>query len=199
VGLTALFRTGTGPDRGMPPATHAFETLTAVPCCRTGEDTPVEGRYFTVGSPPRRNLATPEVAGVLLSLTGRVLDEERRRVPDALVEFWHTVCRDDTATHTDVLLRGHQFTGDDGGYSLGTVVPTGSPGRAPHLHVKVQAPGGPVLHSQLFFPHRTRVYGTSVRRLNARDPFRSRRWTISLGPLAHNHYPGTFDFVIETR
>jgi protocatechuate 3,4-dioxygenase beta subunit len=49
-------------------------------------------------------------------------------------------------------LRGHQFAGDTGGYFLETIVPGLYPGRTRHIHVKVQAPGRPVLTTQLYFP-----------------------------------------------
>jgi protocatechuate 3,4-dioxygenase beta subunit len=49
-------------------------------------------------------------------------------------------------------LRGHQFTDDQGRYTLETVVPGLYPGRTRHFHVKVQAPNGPALTTQLYFP-----------------------------------------------
>lgn len=49
-------------------------------------------------------------------------------------------------------LRGHQYTDAEGFYRLDTVVPGVYVGRTRHLHVKVQAPGGSVLTSQLYFP-----------------------------------------------
>jgi protocatechuate 3,4-dioxygenase beta subunit len=48
--------------------------------------------------------------------------------------------------------RGHQFTDAKGRYALTTVVPGLYPGRTRHIHLKVQAPGDPVLTTQLFFP-----------------------------------------------
>jgi len=49
-------------------------------------------------------------------------------------------------------LRGHQFTDADGRYALESIVPGLYPGRTRHYHVKVQAPGQPVLTTQLYFP-----------------------------------------------
>ena len=49
-------------------------------------------------------------------------------------------------------LRGHQFTDENGKYSLVTVVPGLYPGRTEHIHVKVKAPDGPEVTTQLFFP-----------------------------------------------
>ena len=56
------------------------------------------------------------------------------------------------STTTGFRLRGHQFTDDAGPYRLETVVPGLYPGRTRHIHVKVQAPDGPVLTTQLYFP-----------------------------------------------
>ena len=43
-----------------------------------------------------------------------------------------------------------------GNYTLETVVPGLYPGRTRHIHVKVQAPNGPVLTTQLYFPNEPR-------------------------------------------
>ncbi len=48
--------------------------------------------------------------------------------------------------------RGHQFTDDAGRFQLTTVVPGLYPGPTEHIHVKMQAPNGPVLTTRLFFP-----------------------------------------------
>ena len=70
---------------------------------------------------------------------------------NALVDFWQADAggQYDNSGYT---LRGHQFTDANGRYQLETVVPGLYPGRTEHIHVKVQAPGGPVLTTQLFFP-----------------------------------------------
>ena len=49
-------------------------------------------------------------------------------------------------------LRGHQYTDREGRWRLETVVPGLYPGRTRHVHVKVQAPHGRPLTTQLFFP-----------------------------------------------
>ena len=49
-------------------------------------------------------------------------------------------------------LRGHQFSDDAGRYRLETIVPAIYPGRTRHIHVKVQAPGSPLLTTQVYFP-----------------------------------------------
>ena len=51
-----------------------------------------------------------------------------------------------------MLFRSHQLTDSRGRYVLDTVVPGLYPGRTRHIHVKAQAPGGPILTTQLYFP-----------------------------------------------
>ena len=49
-------------------------------------------------------------------------------------------------------LRGHQRADAAGRFRLETILPRGYSGRPRHIHVKVQAAGGQVLTTQLFFP-----------------------------------------------
>ena len=128
--------------------------LLLTPAC--GEDhgpTPrqTEGPYFTPDSPERAMLREPGTAGTPIVLAGTVLGRDCRSVSGALVDLWHC----DDAGHYDNRgygLRGHQFAGPDGGYRFETIVPGLYPGRTRHFHVKFQAPGGPVLTTQLYFP-----------------------------------------------
>jgi len=59
-------------------------------------------------------------------------------------------------------LRGHQFTDANGRYQLTTVVPGLYPGRTEHIHVKVQAPNGKLITSQLFFPGVSQNEGDNI-------------------------------------
>jgi protocatechuate 3,4-dioxygenase beta subunit len=76
-------------------------------------------------------------------------------VAGALVDFWHA---DDEGEYDNVgfRCRGHQFTDGKGRYRLETVIPGLYPGRTRHFHVKVQAPHGRVLTTQLYFPGEAR-------------------------------------------
>ncbi len=110
-----------------------------------------EGPYYTPGAPERTSLLEAGVPGTRLLLTGYVLTSDCQPVPGALLDFWQA----DGAGRYDnsgYILRGRQFTDESGRYVLETVIPGEYPGRTPHIHVKVQAPGGPVLTSQVFFP-----------------------------------------------
>ena len=89
--------------------------------------------------------------GTRIVVEGSVLMTDCRPISHVLVDFWQA---DDRGEYDNAgyRLRGHQFTDDAGRYRLGTIVPGHYPGRTRHLHVKVQAPNGPVLTTQLYFP-----------------------------------------------
>jgi protocatechuate 3,4-dioxygenase beta subunit len=84
-------------------------------------------------------------------LSGTVVTTRCQPVARALLDFWQA----DGAGNYDnsgFRLRGHVFTDAEGRYRVETVVPGLYPGRTRHIHVKAQAPGGPVLTTQLYFP-----------------------------------------------
>jgi len=110
-----------------------------------------EGPYFKANSPERASLLETGMAGTQLTLTGYVLTSDCQPVANALLDFWQADANGqyDNSGYT---LRGHQYTDENGRYELITVVPGEYPGRTEHIHFKVQAPDGPVLTSQLFFP-----------------------------------------------
>lgn len=127
--------------------------LPATPACGAPAPTTArqtEGPYFKRSSPQRASLIDGE-DGMPLTLGGRVLDTRCQPVGGALLDFWQADA-DGRYDNAGMRLRGHQFSGTDGSYRLATVVPGQYPGRTRHLHVKVQAPGGPVLTTQLYFP-----------------------------------------------
>jgi protocatechuate 3,4-dioxygenase beta subunit len=139
-----------------PPATTAAAggTLAPTPACDDGDDpTPAqtEGPYFTPNSPRRASLLEAGVGGRRLVVAGTVLTTDCRPVRRALLDFWQA---DDAGEYDNqgYRLRGHQFSDDDGAWRLETVVPGIYTGRTRHIHVKVQAPDGPVLTTQLYFP-----------------------------------------------
>ena len=110
-----------------------------------------EGPYFKANSPERASLIEAGVTGTQLTLTGYVLTTDCKPVAHALLDFWQANAQGQY-DNTGFTLRGHQFTDENGRYQLDTVVPGLYPGRTEHIHVKVQAPNGPVLTTQLFFP-----------------------------------------------
>ena len=83
-------------------------------------------------------------------------------------------------------MRGHQFTDQDGRFTLQTIVPGLYPGRTRHIHVKVQRPNGPVLTTQLYFPGEAR---------NAADGIFSTELLMAIEDITGGK-TGAFDFVL---
>lgn len=135
-------------------ATRARRVLPITPDCDDGDEpTPAEteGPFYTPRSPERRSLIEPGTRGDRLVVTGRVFSQHCRPVQGALLDFWHADT-DGEYDNVGFKLRGHQFTDADGRFRLETIVPGLYEPRTRHIHVKVQAPRGRVLTTQLYFP-----------------------------------------------
>jgi hypothetical protein len=84
-------------------------------------------------------------------MIGYVYDTSCQPIPNAWVDFWQADYSG-AYDNTGYTLRGHTYTDQTGRYQMETLVPGEYPGRTIHIHVKVQAPGGPILTTQTFFP-----------------------------------------------
>jgi protocatechuate 3,4-dioxygenase beta subunit len=101
------------------------------------------------------------------------------------LDFWQA----DADGHYDnqgYQLRGHQFADPRGQYHVKTVIPGLYPGRTRHIHVKVQAPHGRVLTTQLYFPNEA---------ANERDAIYDDRLVVSMPSDAES--VARFDFVLR--
>jgi protocatechuate 3,4-dioxygenase beta subunit len=94
-------------------------------------------------------LIEPGIRGEPLTLTGRVLTPACTPVVGALLDFWQCDA-DGRYDNRGFRLRGHQYADADGRYRLETIFPGTYAGRTPHLHVRVQQPGGRLLTTQLY-------------------------------------------------
>jgi protocatechuate 3,4-dioxygenase beta subunit len=135
---------------GTSPAT----TLRPTASCADGDEPTVqqtEGPYFTPDSPEKSDFTADVSSGTKMVLTGTVLSTSCEPVQRALLDFWHA---DDSGEYDNegYSLRGHLFTDANGTYRLQTIMPGIYTGRTRHIHVKVQAPNGPILTTQLYFP-----------------------------------------------
>jgi len=125
--------------------------------CGSGESsanvTPelTEGPYYSANSPELSNLVTAGINGTKLVITGYVYTTECQPVANAWLDFWQADANGNY-DNSGYNLRGHQYTDANGRFELTTVVPGLYPGRTEHIHVKVQAPKGRILTTQLFFP-----------------------------------------------
>lgn len=109
-----------------------------------------EGPFYTPNTPKRISLAEPGSKAPRLVVLGTVLSADCKPVPNALLDFWHSDERGEY-DNRGFRYRGHQFADAQGRYRLETIVPAEYPGRTRHIHVKVQAPGGRILTTQLYF------------------------------------------------
>jgi len=109
-----------------------------------------EGPFFTPKSPQRVSLLEGGEKSHLV-VAGTVLTAQCKPVANALLDFWHS---DEQGAYDNsgYRYRGHQFADAQGRFRLETIVPAEYPGRTRHIHVKVQAPGGRILTTQLYFP-----------------------------------------------
>jgi protocatechuate 3,4-dioxygenase beta subunit len=162
----------------------------AAPVCADHTLTPseTEGPYFKAGSPERTSLLEPGMTGTKLVLTGYVVTADCKSVAHALLDFWQANAQGqyDNSGYT---LRGHQFTDAAGHYQLITIVPGLYPGRTEHIHVKVQAPNGPVLITQLYFPGVSRNQTDSIF-----DPK-----LVMMVQATSDGMTAKFDFVVRTQ
>ena len=170
--------------------TQAAQVLLPTPACPDADElTPAqtEGPYFTPNSPERKSLVEADTQGTPLLVSGYVLSTHCQPLPGALLDFWH--CNDKGAyDNVGFKLRGHQFTDAQGRYALETIVPAIYPGRTRHIHVKVQAPGGPILTTQLYFPGEPQ---------NATDGIFQPELLMTMG-IAEGRKSGAFDFVLTS-
>ena len=166
------------------PVVPAFGQTRALTC---GEFTArqTEGPFFKAKTPLRVSLLEPQSKAPRLIVTGQVLSARCQPVANALLDFWHAD-EDGEYDNRGFRYRGHQFTDAEGRYRLQTIVPAEYPGRARHIHVKVQAPGKRVLTTQLYFRDEPG---------NRRDGLYS--LLLEMRMAGKGAGEGTFDFVVE--
>ncbi|WP_239115386.1 carbohydrate-binding protein [Streptomyces sp. SID8499] len=178
-GTVALARDSAGRGRSLP----------ATPACDDGDGPThdqIEGPYFKPDSPLRTDLVTAGTTGTPLTVSGYVFGRNCVPLAGVLLDFWQA----DDAGNYDMAgytLRGHQFTDAKGAFTLTTIVPGLYPGRTRHLHVKAQAPGRPVLTTQLYFPGEPR---------NTTDSLFDATLLMNVRG-AGGGKEGTFDFVLN--
>ena len=168
------------PEPAVELSTDVFSALPSPVC--NGVLTPenMEGPYYTPDTPEKNSLIEEGMQGDTLTLIGYVLDVNCQPIPNAWLDFWQA---DANGEYDNVgyTLRGHQFTDELGRYYLETVVPGLYSSRPiQHIHMKVQAPGGSVLTSQLYFPQ---------------QPIEN--LTVQLLEHSNGSYLAIFNFVIQ--
>jgi protocatechuate 3,4-dioxygenase beta subunit len=163
-------------------------SLTPTPSCG-GQPTvaQTEGPYFKPNSPAKSDLFADVNHGTRLVVSGSVLTPSCQPAGRALLDVWQAD-PDGQYDNTGSRLRGHLFADDSGRFRFVTVVPGLYPGRTRHIHVKVQAPNGPLLTTQLYFPGEPR---------NATDSIFDSHLLMAVGD-ASGSKNATFDFVVRS-
>ncbi len=164
------------------PATPACDQQGAATLAQT------EGPFFKPRSPERVDLIEPGMKGRPIELVGYVLTPACKPLAHALLDLWHA---DDEGGYdtTGFRLRGHQFTDAAGRYRFRTILPALYTGRTRHFHLKVQAEGGRVLTTQLYFPNEP---------TNRRDGL-FRKELLMRVAQAGDALDARFDFVLDQR
>jgi protocatechuate 3,4-dioxygenase beta subunit len=156
--------------------------------CTPGALTPAEteGPYYKANPPANSNLVQPGMAGTKMTVTGYVFNAQCQPVSGARVDFWQADSQGQY-DNNGYTLRGYQLTDAQGRYTVETVVPGLYPGRTRHIHVKITAPGGATLATQLYFP------GEAA---NNRDGIFDPKMTMQVQQTAGGEL-GTFNFEIQ--
>jgi protocatechuate 3,4-dioxygenase beta subunit len=127
---------------------------------------------------------------VIGSFTGRVLGLDGRPVPNAVVEIWQCDARgrylhpgDTGPRPRDTAFQGYgrSRVAEDGSYRFRTIRPVAYPGRTPHIHVAVEAPGRRALVTQMYVAGESLNERDSLYR-SIRDPRQRAAVTVRLGP-----------------
>ena len=175
------------------PTTTAGTSTSLVPTPSCGADAQptaaqTEGPYFKRNSPEKSDLAADVSKGTRLVVTGSVLTTSCQGVRRVLLDVWQADA-DGQYDNSGNRLRGHLFSDANGHYRFVTVVPGLYPGRTRHIHVKVQAPNGPVLTTQLYFPGEPR---------NASDSIFQKELLMAVSDAPGGGKDATFDFIVRT-
>ncbi|MHB1132300.1 MAG: dioxygenase family protein [Chloroflexota bacterium] len=176
------------PTSAAPSASPTTVARITAPACVAGTTpTPAqtEGPYYKANPPQRTSLLEEGMAGTRLTIAGQVLTADCQPVSGARVDFWQADANGQY-DNTGFRLRGYQLTDAAGRYTVETVVPGEYPGRTGHIHVKVQAPNGPVLTTQLYLPDEP---------ANASDSIFNARLVMAVGDTPAGKL-ATFDFVL---
>jgi protocatechuate 3,4-dioxygenase beta subunit len=113
---------------------RTYRDLVAHPTACVSNLTPAqaEGPFFKAGSPEKKNLLEEGMKGTKLTISGYVMNTGCQPVKQALLDFWQA----DVSGNYDksgYTLRGHQYTDDEGRFTLQTVIPGLYPGRPENL------------------------------------------------------------------
>jgi protocatechuate 3,4-dioxygenase, beta subunit len=149
-----------------------------------------------------------DAMGQVTHIGGRVLNKRGEPVPGAMLEIWQCDAngiynhpRQPGLQRRDAAFQGYGRTevAADGGYSFRTIRPVAYPGRTPHIHFKVHAPGAGQLTTQMYIAGERQNATDGL--LNAiRDAAQRQSVIVRLEPAAAleaGALQGMFDIVLD--
>lgn len=168
-------------------------SLIATPQCFEATEPNIEGPFYKPGAPDREALAEPGMPGTRLILTGRIVNTECAPLRGAVLDVWQAN-HEGQYDNSGFTLRGRFHADKSGLYRIETIVPKryriggDRQFRPAHIHLKVSAPGCPLLTTQLYFE------GDPYNRV---DP--DFRRSLALAPKdVTAGKAASFDFVLKT-
>jgi protocatechuate 3,4-dioxygenase beta subunit len=174
-----------------------------------------EGPFYPVSFPAdmdadlvRVKGQAAQAVGVVTHISGRVLNKQGEAMRGAQVEIWQCDAngiynhpQQSGLTRRDQAFQGYGRTqaATDGRYAFRTIRPVAYPGRTPHIHVKVHAPGIGRLTTQMYIAGEPQNARDGV--LNGIRDRRARESLIVGLETADDVEPkalkGTFDIVLD--
>jgi len=144
-----------------------------------------------------------EALGEVVALSGRILNRRGQPVRGARVEIWQCDARgvyrqpQDAPDHYSNGFQGFGRSGvdGDGRYAFRTIKPVPYPGRAPHIHYRVSAPGLGRLTTQLYIAGEPGNARDGVFR-GIRDPRAQASVSVPFRPAAKG-FTAVFDIVLD--
>lgn len=170
--------------------------LPTTPECRGNAEVTIangEGPFYKRTTPMKDNFLEDGMPGTKLVLVGRLLTTDCQPIAGAVIDFWQSN-KDGDYDNSGYVLRGHQFSDENGMYHLTTIMPAsytalfGMFRRAPHLHAKVQGRNTKLLTTQLYFPNEA----TNQKDFLYRDDLLLKLQVLQDGSLS-----AVFDFVLS--
>ncbi len=174
-----------------------------------------EGPFYPVSLPDdmdndliRVQGRAAQATGQVTHLAGRVLNRRGEPVRGAMVEIWQCDAngiynhpRQPGLQRRDAAFQGYgrSEAAPDGRYSFRTIRPVAYPGRTPHIHFKVLAPGAGRLTTQMYVAGERQNAGDGVL-AGIRDRAARESVVVRLEPadaLEPGALQGTFDIVLD--
>ena len=139
---------------------HAAERLTTTPAQTEGPFYPTDWKGDIDADLVRVVGEAAQAQGQITHVLGRVLDTSGAPIPGATIEIWQCdatgIYRHPRDTHwlrerdPGFQGRGRARSSETGTYKFRTIKPVSYPGRTPHIHFQITAPGHEPLTTQMY-------------------------------------------------